>query len=139
MILEVMHLVGVSKSNLVKTYSELGFIRGEKPSNTKTNFSGKLATKYSVAEDIQQNVGFKFSPPNEYLSGRAKKISGNLEFDEELNINKLTGEFFVDVSSITMGEPDLDATLSGASMFHTSKFPKASFRIQRATKRTGES
>lgn len=78
---------------------------------------------------------FRFPAPLDGYSGEMRRFRGKLYFAQEAFLSGVTGRFDADPSSITMGEPDLDDALQGASYLHVQEYPTAFFEI---TKTAGE-
>jgi len=51
---------------------------------------------------------------------------------EDLSFTGATGQFTVDMKSVTMGEADLDDALQSSTLFNTKTYPTSSFTITRA-------
>ncbi len=75
-------------------------------------------------------VQFRFPAPLDNYLGEAQTLSGSVLFPEDNSIAGMTGSLFVDTSSITMGESDLDKAIKGALFLDTETYPKASFQIK---------
>jgi len=62
--------------------------------------------------------------------GEATQLTGHLNFDKELNFKTASGKFIVPVTSVTMGEPDLDLDIH-KTMLKSSKYPESDFIFSR--------
>ena len=71
-------------------------------------------------------VAFRFPAPLDNYSGGAEEVTGRLTLDDG---DRLSGEFRVETASVTMGEPDLDGYIHGASVLRVGDHPEARFTI----------
>ena len=123
----------IAESVPVVTWDSLGLSLPESPPNTTRASSAiNLARRWIVTDsepgDAPQ-IMFHFPPPADHFAGEIKRATGRLTLAADLSLTGAQGEFEADVSSLTMGAPDLDDALQGATYLFTQRFPTSRFVI----------
>ena len=119
----------------VRSWDDLGLPLPPAPPNAAPAIgSGELPRAWTLApvDDpaALPPVGFRFPAPLDTYSGDARGVRGTLTLGGE---ESFTGAFTVATSSVTMGEPDLDAYIHGAQVLQVADHPEASFTVERGT------
>jgi len=73
-------------------------------------------------------VQFHFLAPMDNYFGELKQAQGSLHLSPDLSFNEVSGNFEVDMSTLTMGSPDLDAEVH-KKYIKSKKYPSASFKL----------
>jgi polyisoprenoid-binding protein YceI len=117
------------------TWDKLGLSLPAKPENASPSATAniQLGPHWTVDPQSQQKrpaVQFAFPSPLEAYSGEATELTGTLNFGKALHFKKASGKFVVPVTSVTMGESDLDMEIH-TSMLNGSKHPESDFIFSR--------
>ncbi|MEM6551676.1 MAG: YceI family protein [Planctomycetota bacterium] len=116
-----------------KSFDELGLMLPPKPEAAEVDLSSVELGREWVADLKSQNerpvVSFRFPPPIRGYAGEAQTLEGEFTLGEDLAITGASGSFTVPVSSLTMGEPDLDAYLKSGILL-SGQHPESTFTIE---------
>ena len=115
----------------VRSWSEIGLDLPPEPPNAPPAIgTGALPTEW-VLESAEgaavPPVTFRFPAPLDSYNGAAPGASGTLSFSEG---ESFSGSFEVATSSVTMGEPDLDAYIHGSQVLRVKEQSSARFDFQ---------
>ncbi len=79
-------------------------------------------------------IRFHFAPPHDAYAGEVRRVQGAIHFDDEFRLGRDGGWFSVDVTNVTLGEPDLDENVRNNVEFLFGKqFPVSKYVIRSIT------
>ncbi|MEM6391617.1 MAG: YceI family protein [Planctomycetota bacterium] len=122
----------ITSSN-IQSFDALGLTLPPKPEEAEVDLSNVELGREWVADLKAQNerpvVSFRFPPPIRGYAGEAQTLEGEFTLGEDLAITGASGSFTVPVSSLTMGEPDLDVYLRTGILL-SGQHPESTFTIE---------
>ena len=125
----------VPQETAVVSWSDAGLSRPEADVRAGQHDS---AVELTLPEDWEMDVAvqaerpavqFSFPAPLDAYAGQVLDVQGELTLGPEKKVTSLRGKFVADPSTVTMGEPDLDAAIY-SSILQIDAYPEASFEIE---------
>ncbi|MCA8959482.1 MAG: YceI family protein [Planctomycetes bacterium] len=120
----------------IASWTSLGLELPPPPVQSEPNpATAELATSWTLAtpaESEPPRLLFHFAPPVDHYAGEARRMTASLVFDEARRYASLRGTVSVDVASVTMGDPYLDASLQAVDVLDGATHPESTFVIERA-------
>lgn len=121
----------------VKGWEELGLGLPEAPGGKgqeKVVEPKPLPLEWVVEGPIEADlpvIGFSFPPPMDYYAGELGGLSGSLKLNSDHDLRRALGRFDAKMSTLTMGDPELDEAIQG--MLKMMEFPESRFDFQSIT------
>ncbi len=116
----------------VMSFDDLGLILPPAPvRDAQSHMDVELVQRWAVdiaAQEERPVVSFRFPEPIRGYAGEAKTLTGTLTLGENLAFQGTAGRFDVPVTSVTMGESDLDDYIH-SSIVGVKDHPTASFEL----------
>lgn len=119
----------------VVSWESLGFHLPPAPDEKTALASSEitLSPAWHMAEkndDGTPLIQFRFPPPLDQYSGEFTRVTGTLVFPEDLSFSTMKGNVHAHADSITMGEPDLDGTLTSNLFLNQAQYPTSFFQLE---------
>lgn len=124
----------VPETVAVVSWEDLGFPL-PLPPEKKEGFplqSGDIPKSWVLAPENLRDapvIQFRFPPPLDQYSGEVTRGTVQVVLPEDWKKNDPQGVMEVDMTSVTMGIPELDQTLQGELFLNTKTFPRARFDL----------
>lgn len=125
----------VNGSIPVKSWKNIGFpLLKEKKKLFRASDDNAIIPKnwilLSKGPEDAPVIQFRFPAPLDQYTGEATRVKAQVRFPEDMEKGQPKGFVEVDMTSVTMGEPDLDDALQGSIFLETEKYPFARFDLK---------
>ncbi len=115
----------------VVSFEALGLALPPAPPGPPAPEAGVPRTRHWITDarksGARATLVFHFPSPLSGYSGEVRRVRGKLDLASPRSLKGASASFEVDVTSVTMGEPDLDDALQGGTFLGSQQFPQSTF------------